>query len=68
MVEWHLDTNKDGSYEHLYNEDLIALGLACTTTFSYTYRRFECLCEESGARAFGVLVPTSGRKCLPLIM
>ena len=54
MVEWHLDTNKDGSYEHLYNEDLIVLGLACTTTFPYTYRRFECLREESEERDTGL--------------
>jgi hypothetical protein len=55
MVEWHLDTDKDGSYEHLYNVDLIELGLARITTFSHTYRcRFERLREESEERGTGL--------------
>jgi hypothetical protein len=42
----YLDTEGDGEYEHLYNEDLITEGLACTTTFSHAYRReFERLRE-----------------------
>jgi endonuclease YncB( thermonuclease family) len=46
----YLDTNGDGEYEHLYNEDLITLGLARTTTFSHAYRReFERLREEADA-------------------
>jgi membrane-bound metal-dependent hydrolase YbcI (DUF457 family) len=39
LVYIYLDTNKDGIYEHLFNEDLIELGLARTTTFAHTYRR-----------------------------
>ncbi len=35
----YLDTDKDGSYERLFNQDLIELGLARTTTFSHVYRR-----------------------------
>jgi inner membrane protein len=51
----YLDKDKDGSYEHLYNEDLIVLGLARTTTFSHTYRRrFERLREESEERGTGL--------------
>ena len=34
----YLDTNGDGRYEHLFNEDLITLGLARTTTFSHAHR------------------------------
>ena len=34
-----LDTDGDGAYEHLLNEDLIELGLARTTTFSHARRR-----------------------------
>ena len=33
------DADKDGSYKHLFNEDLIKLGLARTITFSHAYRR-----------------------------
>ena len=47
----YLDTNSDGEYEHLYNEALIELVLARTTTFSYAYRReFERLREKAEAR------------------
>jgi Staphylococcal nuclease homologue len=50
-----LDTNRDGRFEHLYNEDLIALGLARTTTFSHTYsREFERLREAAEARGAGL--------------
>ena len=50
-----LDTNRDGRYEHLFNEDLIELGLARTTTFSHEYRReFERLREEAEARGAGL--------------
>ena len=48
--------DKVGSYEHLFNEDLIALGPARTTIFSHTDRRFERLREESkerGTRLWG---------------
>ena len=51
----YLDTDKDGSYEHLFNEDLIQLGLACTTTFSHAHRReFERLREEAEEREAGL--------------
>jgi endonuclease YncB( thermonuclease family) len=51
----YLDADKDGSYEHLFNEDLIVLGLARTTTFSHTYRRkFERLREEAEERGMGL--------------
>ncbi len=50
-----LDTNGDGEYERLYNEDLIRLGLARTTTFSHAHRReFERLREEAEARGVGL--------------
>jgi endonuclease YncB( thermonuclease family) len=50
-----LDANRDGRYEHLFNEDLITLGLARTTTFSHEYRReFERLREEAEARGAGL--------------
>jgi endonuclease YncB( thermonuclease family)/membrane-bound metal-dependent hydrolase YbcI (DUF457 family) len=50
-----LDTNRDGRYEHLFNEDLITLGLARTTTFSHEYRReFERLREGAEARGAGL--------------
>jgi len=50
-----LDTNRDGRYEHLFNEDLITLGLARTTTFSHEYRReFERLREEAEERGAGL--------------
>ncbi len=50
-----LDTNSDGRYEHLFNKDLIALGLARTTTFSHEYRReFERQREEAEARGAGL--------------
>jgi endonuclease YncB( thermonuclease family) len=51
----YLDTDRDGSYEHLFNEDLITLGLARTTTFSHAYRReFERLREEAEERGAGL--------------
>ncbi|MGH3144502.1 MAG: metal-dependent hydrolase [Rubrobacter sp.] len=51
----YLDTDKDGSYEHLFNEDLVELGLARTTTFSHAYRReFERLREEAEGRGAGL--------------
>ncbi len=51
----YLDTDRDGSYEHLFNEDLIRLGLARTTTFSHAYRReFERLREEAEKRGAGL--------------
>ena len=31
-----LDADKDGSYEHLFNEDLIELGLARTAGFTHS--------------------------------
>ena len=50
-----LDTNRDGRYEHLFNEDLITLGFARTTTFSHEYRReFERLREEAEERRVGL--------------
>jgi endonuclease YncB( thermonuclease family) len=50
-----LDTNHDGRYEYLFNEDLITLGLARTTTFSHEYRReFERLREGAEARGAGL--------------
>jgi endonuclease YncB( thermonuclease family) len=51
----YLDADRDGSYEHLFNEDLVALGLARTTTFSHAHRReFERLREEAEARGAGL--------------
>jgi endonuclease YncB( thermonuclease family)/membrane-bound metal-dependent hydrolase YbcI (DUF457 family) len=51
----YLDANGDGEYEHLFNEDLIELGLARTTTFSHAYRR-ECgrLREEAETKGAGL--------------
>jgi endonuclease YncB( thermonuclease family) len=51
----YLDADEDGSYEHLFNEDLITLGLARTTTFSHAHRRgFERLREEAEERGIGL--------------
>jgi endonuclease YncB( thermonuclease family) len=51
----YLDTDRDGSYEHLFNEDLIVLGLARTTSFSHAYRReFERLREDAESRDVGL--------------
>jgi endonuclease YncB( thermonuclease family) len=51
----YLDADKDGSYERLFNEDLIELGLARTMTSSHTYRReFERLREDAEARGAGL--------------
>jgi endonuclease YncB( thermonuclease family) len=51
----YLDTNGDGEYEHLFNEDLVELGLARTTTFSHAHRReFERLREGAEARGAGL--------------
>jgi inner membrane protein len=51
----YIDTNKDGRYEHLYNEDLIQLGLARTTNFSHAHsREFERLRDEAEERGAGL--------------
>jgi endonuclease YncB( thermonuclease family) len=51
----YLDTDRDGSYEHLFNKDLIRRGLARTTTFSHAYRReFERLREDAERRGVGL--------------
>ncbi len=51
----YLDTNEDGSYKHLYNEDLIELGLARITTFSHAHRReFQRLRDEAKERGAGL--------------
>jgi membrane-bound metal-dependent hydrolase YbcI (DUF457 family) len=51
----YLDADSDGSYEYLFNEDLIELGLARTTDFSHTYRReFERLREEAEEQGAGL--------------
>ena len=51
----YLDTDRDGAYEHLFNEDLVELGLARTTTFSHAYRReFERLRQEAEERGAGL--------------
>jgi endonuclease YncB( thermonuclease family) len=51
----YLDTNRDGDYEHLFNGDLIELGLARTTTFSHAHRReFERAREEAEERGAGL--------------
>jgi endonuclease YncB( thermonuclease family) len=51
----YLNTNEDGSYEHLYNDDLIELGLARTTDFSHAHRReFERLQDEAKERGAGL--------------
>ena len=47
--------NGDGEYEHLFNKDLIELGLTRITTFSDACRReFERLREEAEARGVGL--------------
>ena len=51
----YVDNDGDGVYEHLFNEDLIELGLARTTTFSHAHRReFERLREEAEKRGAGL--------------
>ena len=51
----YLDANGDGSYDRLFNRDLIERGLARTTTFSHTYQReFERLREDVEARGVGL--------------
>jgi endonuclease YncB( thermonuclease family) len=51
----NLDTDKDGTYEHLFNEDLVTLGLARTTTVSHANRReFERLREQAEERGAGL--------------
>ena len=51
----YLDTDGDGRYEHLYNDDLVELGLARTTSFSHEHRReFERLREEAEERDEGL--------------
>jgi endonuclease YncB( thermonuclease family) len=55
LAHVYLDTNSDGAYEHLFNEDLITLGLARTTTFSHAYHReFERLREDAESRDVGL--------------
>ncbi|MBX6763710.1 MAG: metal-dependent hydrolase [Rubrobacteraceae bacterium] len=50
-----IDTDGDGEYEHLFNEDLIEQGYARTTTFAHTYRReFERAREEAEERGAGL--------------
>jgi endonuclease YncB( thermonuclease family) len=50
-----LDADVDGSYEHLFNEDLLELGLARTTTFSHEHRReFERAMEEAKGEGAGL--------------
>jgi endonuclease YncB( thermonuclease family) len=51
----YIDADKDGAYEHLFNEDLIELGFARTTTFSHAHRReFERLREQARSRGVGL--------------
>jgi endonuclease YncB( thermonuclease family) len=51
----YLDADGDGAFEHLFNEDLVELGLARTTTFSHARRReFERLREEAEERGVGL--------------
>jgi endonuclease YncB( thermonuclease family) len=51
----YLDADRNGSYEHPFNEDLLKLGYARTTTFSHAYRReFERLREEAEERRTGL--------------
>lgn len=51
----HVDMEGDGSYEHSFNEDLVALGFARTTTFSHEHRReYERLREEAEERGAGL--------------
>lgn len=55
----YLDTDRNGKYVHLFNGDLITLGLARTTTFSHANRReFERLREEAEER--GATLPGWG--------
>ena len=51
----YLDTDGDGRYERLFNEDLVELGLARTTTFAHTYRReFERAREDAQEKGAGL--------------
>src|SRR5919107_1648753 len=51
----YLDKDRDGIYGHLFNRDLLTLGLARTTTFSHAYRReFERLRQEAEERKAGL--------------
>jgi hypothetical protein len=51
----YLDADADGRYERLFNEDLMELGLARTTTFNHTYRReFERAREQAEQRGAGL--------------
>lgn len=51
----YLDTDRDGSYKHLFNENLVTLVLARTTTFSRAHRRqFERLREAVKSRDVGL--------------
>jgi len=51
----YLDADHNGSYEHPFNEDLLKLGYARTTTFSHAYRReFERLRERAEEQETGL--------------
>ncbi|WP_119068743.1 metal-dependent hydrolase [Rubrobacter indicoceani] len=51
----YLDPDRDGTYTHSFNEDLLELGLARTTDFSHEHRReYERLREEAGERGAGL--------------
>ena len=51
----YLDADGDGRYERPFNEDLVELGLARTTSFSHEHRReFERLREEAEERGAGL--------------
>ena len=51
----HVDTDGDGVYERSFNEDLVALGFARTTTFSHEHRReYERLREAAEERGMGL--------------
>ena len=43
-----VDQDGDGAFEHLFNEALLQLGYARTTSFAHTYsRRFSALEDEA---------------------
>ena len=45
----------DGAFEHLFNEDLLRLGYARTTSFAHTYsRRFSALEDEAREASAGL--------------
>lgn len=50
-----IDGDGDEAYENLFNEDLIRLGYARTTTFAHTYsRRFSALEDEAQEAGVGL--------------